>query len=865
MEDIRLFQEFNDSDFLDGLKKIETQLNAIDESAKSVSVSHKDYVEKTNKVVGDQHKLLGDSVSKLTEMASQYKVVDSAQASFYGKMKESVLGANLFGKSIGEWKTQIGGYLASAKSTIVATEGMTIAQKALNLIMKASPIGLLLSAVLALIGAFQSMQGIVDFVARAWASASSVVSVLVDRIFAAGRAIFDLYKGMALIAKAGFEITTLQWGKAMVTTTQAMDSFKKSAIEGKEAISGLGTALLDAAKNAYEAQQRLQDLRDYVLSTTVNYANMSKEVEKLKSVRDDENVSFKKRIQAAKDAMLVEQALVDDMLASAKEELSATKQLHQGHQLTIEDKKQESDLVKTIIDLDVQRSKIASDTSKAIMDIRKKESSERKRAMDEEKKRQEEINKLVDEYNKLRAAVILEAKKADAEGLDRFEKLTAKLLIDIDAINKRIAEAKEKAVRAGLTFDLEKEFDSIVTSVERDFSDAVKSLEDKLNKGVKINSKIPKLVQDSLTEALSFSVFKTGFVVPNEFVEYVNGIDPALAEIVTEQLALDNTAQAIEKTIELGKNLTTEIIKKKFGKKEWALIKEGLSKTLSSLFDGIDTFADLKIEKIDRLIEKIDAQINKQKELVDSEKEAKEKGLANNYELEKSNLDRLSKLREDQEAKRQKIERQAAARQLLIDSAQQASSLATGAANVLKAESNKGLLGILFAFGAIATLFSLFARAKALSKSSVEIPKYAEGGEIDDDGFVYGNSHVNNGVKFATKKGNAVELEGGEHVTRKSVAVENKQFLKKFNAGVYSGLSLETVLDTILAGNQATDSVESYQNSVSESMAYKIVEASKTGADKIVNAINSKPLIAPKGGHKEITYTQSGKITKNYD
>ena len=225
----------------------------------------------------------------------------------------------------------------------------------------------------------------------------------------------------------------------------------------------------------------------------------------------------------------------------------------------------------------------------------------------------------------------------------------------------------------------------------------------------------------------------------------------------------------------------------------------------------------------------------------------------------------MQQQREEAEKKRLALEKKAATQQLVIDTAQQISSLTTAAANVFKAESGKGLLGILFALSAIGVLFATFAKAKALASKSATPPKFRKGGKVD------GRTHEEGGEAVTDYDGHVFgEVEKGEWIIGTQPSREHDQFLQKLNEGKYRGVPLANIVDrsvfnTPLSGAEPRiNRIEQQHREAKDAQQYRaIVEAQERVGERIVRAITEKETVMPwKNGYREKVRKGSTVITK---
>lgn len=481
--------------------------------------------------------------------------------------------------------------------------------------------------------------------------------------------------------------------------------------------------------------------------------------------------------------------------------------------------------------LDEQR-KLEEDAEKRRKELAQKASEDRRKEAEDRRKEAEKRRK---EFKDLLDQIERQAKAIDIE--NTFNPVE-KVLKQFDAATAEAKKLQKKLLSLATTPEqrdkvnkaIEALFAEINAKYAEEFSIAVDELE-KLRGGQKNFNPLPP--PDTIKDDILFRA---------------KGIFLQVKDAVKKEsnTALESVLESLADVFHLkGKDvISVEEAKQIFG---------GLKTAFSDVLSGISALNEAAISEQERLIAALDERLRKQQEVVDKEQEIAEKGLANNVASEKKRLDDLQKLRDEAEKKRLELQRKAARQQLLVDSAQQISSLATGAANVLKAESNKGLLGVLFAIGAIATLFAVFAKAKATAAKASEIPKFRKGTKLQ------GPPHEHGGLAISDSAGRTVgEAEGGEWLIGSQPSREHDTFLKRLNAGQYRGVDLVAVAskatyNTPLTGVVGrTQEMQRLRADAEQSQHFEaLVKAYEKGASKIVRAIEEKPIPMPwKDGYR---------------
>lgn len=472
-----------------------------------------------------------------------------------------------------------------------------------------------------------------------------------------------------------------------------------------------------------------------------------------------------------------------------------------------------------------EQERLEKEAAKRRAELAAKSNEER---LKEAKKRQKEFKDLLEQIEKQAAALdIAQTFNPVERVLKQFDAATAEAK---KLQEKLLSLASTPEQKAKVNAAIEALFAEINAKYAEEFSIAVDELE-KLRGGQKNFNPLPP--PDTIKDDILFRA-KGIFLQVKDAVK------------TESKSALESVLESLAEVFHLkGKDVISV--------EEAKQIFAGLKTAFSDVVSGISALNEAAISEQERLISALDERIQKQQDVVDKELEIAEKGQANNVATEKKRLDALQKLRDDAEKKRLELQRKATRQQLLVDSAQQISSLATGAANVLKAESNKGLLGVLFAIGAIATLFSVFAKAKASAAKASEIPKFRKGTKLE------GPTHEGGGLAISDSYGRKVgEAEGGEWLIGSQPSREHDGFLKRLNAGQYRGVDLvaatrATPHNNPLAGvTSRTRELQQQREKIEQGQHFEaMVRAYEKGATRIVEAIENKAVPMPwKNGYK---------------
>lgn len=196
------------------------------------------------------------------------------------------------------------------------------------------------------------------------------------------------------------------------------------------------------------------------------------------------------------------------------------------------------------------------------------------------------------------------------------------------------------------------------------------------------------------------------------------------------------------------------------------------------------SYVDARVQEQERLMQKLQDDISKQESIVDQEKALKEKGYANDYDIEQRKLDDMKRRSNEQNEmlkKAQKEQMEYAKAQQIIQGIVSATKLGAAAAEYILGSAPYGpFVGPLLAAGAIATLFAAFAAAKTEAKQVSNFTTYRSGGEFDATGNY--PTHEQGGIDIMVGGKKKGEFEQGEYAYIFQDGPYAKQFKPFFEA-----------------------------------------------------------------------------------
>lgn len=244
-----------------------------------------------------------------------------------------------------------------------------------------------------------------------------------------------------------------------------------------------------------------------------------------------------------------------------------------------------------------------------------------------------------------------------------------------------------------------------------------------------------------------------------------------LNETATEKMTA-NEVEAVKKTIEginkererLGYDNIYELLGIGLDSDQ----QDALNTALSSVKDSLSSILDSYKELAEAAVESANKQVESAQKVLDAQIDAKRQGYANDVETAQKELDLARKNQQAALKDAQKMQKAQAA----LDSLQQSSSLITATANLWKAFSGGGAIGIALAIAGTALMWGHFAAAK-IKAAQVTSESYGEG-TVE---LLEGGSHASgHDIDLGRKKdGTRRRAEGGEFF-----AVINKRSSKKY-------------------------------------------------------------------------------------
>ena len=739
------------------------------------------------------------------EVNDDLKKSETSVSGLGAKIRNYIKDTQISGKSVGEWKDQLSGAFSGLIKTAQGSGVLSGALRIMGTAVKATGIGLLITAVGGAIAYFTRFQSGIDTVSRVLESASAVVNVMVDRVVKLASAIGSFLSG----------------------------DFSGAAASLEASFSGIATELVNAATAAYDLEKRVQNLRDATRTANVENARLSAQLEGLRRIADDDTQSIQKRNAARQSAAKIEQQLANDGIDKALE----AQQIAAGKfALDRENATKRDALAQAEIDLQgaiAEKNRAIFENEKQGRELQIKQREKSAKALKDES---DALEKLRKDLEKLRV-------ETQPEGIDQELAAVEKKFNDLQKLTiDGVAKLNEIEKRRGLTTKEQAERQEFVDLAQKLEERRLEALSDVLvkfaDKDIEIEAAQAKAKEDIRKkdfEAAKKSIENVKKLQDSEiditeenFKNFIsileaNGTDKA--KIEEAQFNFDNIIKEkrLQTEIEFQEGLLaligdgdanqTELIKNQIAKLRAQLdglsigpaakeapkkksaqtladlfgiddeFKDLFNKSISQLEEGLNRLTDARVEAAQAAVkaadDEIDAaerKVDKAQEALDREIEIAQLGFASDVDLRNQQLAQAEAQEALAKAQREKAlaeQKKAQKLQLVSDATAQASNIAVSVSNLIKSWSTLPFgLGLLAAFAQAASIIALFGGIKAKSRAIAAQAKHGITGEIGEKGIVAGPSHDNGGVPL--------EVEGGEFVYQdgKRISVVKKSATK---------------------------------------------------------------------------------------
>lgn len=822
---------------------------------------------------GDENE---DVEQALLKVNAAMSVLQGLQAVNEVLSKKSAISTLLFRTATQESTVSIQAQTGALEGQAVATTAASVATRVFSTALKAIGIGLLISAIAALIENWDKVKAAMNNLLPAGLSVQKMFESIKEMAAGVGNAI------LKFIATPFKAINALLHGNLTEFQNTIKDglAFKKNYQEGfdKQELATQKAHMRELEKNEIDAYAReferrknrgedvskleiiLQKRRvDMYDKGTKDYDANLKELEDLqdaayKKQKDQDASAAKERAQQAKQAAKEREQQQKEAERKRLELQKQTNDQIKQYAKDLEDFqigqiKDGSDKERAQINLDAKRKVDEIKSQTALSKEAQQQQAELLVAI--EKDRVAKIKAVDEQENKDKLALQLEGAKALYD-LEEDNLKTRLALLDIDTAQRRVAIQQQYKDEA----DLQKQ---LLTALDESTARERKKLIDK--------SSSDQLAQQRDKEILAIEL-SSKYAVQSEKVERQKQIAILNTQIEFQQKYINSliaggknendvvVLKAKKQLQDLQNSLKTETEKSQTDggfdfltfiglgdiddtmRKRVGDAAKTMGDNLSKITDFIVSQYDRQIDAKQKVIDAIDDSIDDLEDQLDKEKELRENGYANNVEVIEKELaakqaqkDAEVKQQEELQAKKAKLQQA----QMVADTAVQFVNLATSSTEIFKSLAPLGPFGIGLAIATIATMFGAFAAAKITAAQAIKQgtpQQYGTGGWID------GKSHAQGGKKYYSPDGEVRELEKDEFVVRKKQAIKFGNLLEAINNNQFTGFDVnDNGLVEMLAGMGISMAEESSRKALRDfdalnSMSY-IFNVSAPGAKEM--------------------------------
>lgn len=228
---------------------------------------------------------------------------------------------------------------------------------------------------------------------------------------------------------------------------------------------------------------------------------------------------------------------------------------------------------------------------------------------------------------------------------------------------------------------------------------------------------------------------------------------------------------------------------------------QGVATFVSEFGAILNESTELQINSIDKQLDALSERRNELEADLEKELDLQEKGLANNVNNKKAEVEGILAQEKKLEAERDKLQKESQRRQIIADSITQGQSLITASINIIKGFSNIPIVGLPLGIAAAATLFGFFVKTKADALKATRLYTGAEKirdhfgyaaryGETDLPGRGAGYRLINEKTGQPTN----VIISGREMLLPENVSLSNSEFFHSLKNGLYSGVDLNAAV-----------------------------------------------------------------------
>lgn len=718
-----------------------------------VTKAEKDIQQATKDTVKEQNK----AKESILEYAKNYSVFGVSIGGILTKMSEwktRLLGVNQIvkeGTSLS--KTQADGVERLTKVFGGGSKAITLFARGFNILKAAiisTGIGALIIALGSLIAYFTRTQAGINKVGQWMAYLGTAVSKLIDQFSELGESIVKAFNDPIGAIKNFGRVWVDSYLHPIETAKNLINGIKETAKE------------IDAAATAARQLALVrQMLEAQAIRLTVREAELRAEINKSKKIAEDVTKDYGTRIAAARKAYDLENSLLQEKITL---------------QSNIADNiKAEKSLTNSLIADDKEVAEAYAEVART---------------------KAESLEKQIELQNKINGIV--------KEGQDKLKQLTGELFEFAQAYNlisgKEAFEfAKEQQVSK--LMEMRKELESIATLfTDLKTTNRIKQEIDIIDQALEAISQrefIPEPPAD-----LKSTWEQAGKDIASGLQLGINANPPTINPV---QVPAPEVGDDFWSGIDNFQDLYEASLREIFGPSTATIIQESvqaLGTFVNEWGNILNEATDIAIGNIDKQLDRISENRETLENELDRELELREKGLANNVDSKKSEVDALLAEEARLNAEKEKLQKEALRRQLATETAAQAASLITASINIIRGFSYIPVVGQALGVAAVAALFGFFAKTKI---DAFNATRLYEGADSIKDHFGFGDYYGDTDlpgkgsgyrlVNERTGRRTNVIISGKEMLLPERVSIPNREFFSNMRNGYYDGIDLnEAVL-----------------------------------------------------------------------
>lgn len=800
MADIQLDIEFEDGGAINGFAKLQQQAEQTDRKMQQLGNTANDVFEGVAKDIDKANEATRQNIAVVGKQISAVKMAEIQNKQWKTSLKSLADQTDILGVNLGGLIDNLKNKRAQIKTTITSLRGLTGGLKLFKLALAATGVGVLIVALGSLVALLQRNQKAIDFVNRSLAGIGAAIDVVVDRAAVLGGAIVKLFSG-DFVGAANDAKTAVQG----VTDEIIKETQQAAKLAGVIQNLTKQESLLGAQQALNQA--RIAELNKQVENQNSNTRARIKALNELDNLLD-KNAQTAENVQKGFIAAALGQTQFDESTqkvieglrnvdVASREGLEAFDELQGKLGLSLStdvDNTEFLTLVKELGDIEKEKFERETEFQNKRNEVVTQGADKRRAQLEAEQKALAELAKnyetVVSKFND-----VLNSADFDTDtdtDLGRLERERNLAVSEVQQLKKEVLAAAA-ALGKTLPDSFDKDIDKLLSAIEKRFLEGVKELRAKVEP------------VDLLPPTLSERDFK------KEGIEIGEDLAAGIAEGTKPTDDLTNTLARIGETIKGSLGISDET---------FDFLISQIQSLAGTLVDSFTTGIDGAINQQERLIEALDEQVSATEDTLEREFELKKLGLANNFDLEKQNLEKLQSEQAAALAEREKLKEKAAKREIAINGAVQASEIVLAGAKAFKAHADLPFVGIGIAIGFIATILSTVSKLKKQTATT----KLFTGGRIPLTGR---DDRTGRGHQIEDTN---IEVGRGEWVINAKDSEEQNSILEGINAGRFRGINLAAMAEQVQQNDYLGGSVASIERTQAKVVQIKEVRGQRREA-----------------------------------